>query len=175
MPARFTLRSLLLSSTVAAIACGWAVDHYRLASSLKTQIETAELRETRIKNGVRTVVDATETWLVAEAHKDASPDEFRKILVYNRLFDLWQLSENETDVNALGGVPADYWAYKILINLGCDDVDDIFEIALSLDQYDNVPDETYIAGTPEHKTYRQFIEKAFAENSEPKETGRAKD
>ena len=148
------------------------MDHYRLTSNLRTQIETSEQREIEIKNGVRTVTDATETWLVAEAHKDASPAEFRKILVYNRLFDLWQLCENETDVNSLGGVPADYWAYKILINLDCDNVDDIFEIALSLDQYDNVPDETFISGTQEYKIYRQFIEKAFAENSEPKETHR---
>lgn len=143
------------------------MDHFRLTNTLRSQIETAEQREIEIKNGARTVTDATETWLVAEAYKDASPDEFREILVHHRLFDLYQLCEYETDVNALGRVPADYWAYKILINLGCNDVDDIFKIALSLDQYDNVPDATYIAGTPEHKIYRRFIEKAFAENSEP--------
>ena len=167
MASRFTSKSIFLIMTIVALACGWFVDHLRLTATLRTQIQNAEVREDEVRTGVRALTDATETWLVSKAYSDSSPEDFSKIVTHNLLYDLYQLSENESQVNSLGGATADYWARKILAELNCDSVDELFKLALSLDQYDNLPDEIYLIGTSEHDAYRKFLEKTFAENSEP--------
>lgn len=162
---RFNLQSLLLLVTLSAVVFGWAVDRYRLTIQLADEIKAAEKREQDIKIAVQTVEDATGTWIIADAYRDATPDEFREILIYNGLFDLWQLCQNEVYVDSHGRVPASYLAYKILVNLGCESQKDLFSLALSIDQFDLVPDQVYLPGNPEYENYRRFIEKAFTDNS----------
>ena len=117
---QFRIGSLMLAVATFALAVGWFVDHARQQTTISELAAEIELQQTDIRYGVGAVARATTHWLLLDRiDNDSSDPQVRELIIHELMDNLYSLSANESGINAMDKVPADYWASKILTSLGC--------------------------------------------------------
>jgi hypothetical protein len=163
---RFRIGTLLLIVAIFALAIGWAVDHAQHNATVKELRASIELQETDIRYGVATVARATSHWhLLDEIDRDsASKSEFRGLLIVQLIDNLYSLSTNETGINVIEKVPADYWAFKILNSLGCKTVQEFRDLVRATNHrvdHSNAVPQFYDSNSVEYKNFDDFLNRAI--------------